>query len=748
MHSHLRAFALFFAITATLAVSAQADTLHLRITARGEAVPFASARALPDGAAVTADERGEAALPVHAWPVRLAVAATGHVNDTVSIATPTTRIELKLEPVRELKAAEVVERAQGTHLSLRGTQATEAIGAKELKRAACCDLSESFETNATVDVSYSDAVSGTKTLRMLGLDGKYAQLSVENIPFVRGLSTNYGLTLIPGPWIHAINVSKGIGTAVNGPNAMTGQIDLCLLSPFDAPPLFTNFYINNQGRRELNVNAGQLIGKHGANVLMVQGSSNQMDLDQNGDGFRDMPLSTRFNVMDRWMQQKGRRTTQVMARYVTDLRNGGHTEDHRSTELPGGEHYRVDIANEMGDVLVKNGWILRDSTKSIGLLGAFRNHTLSSRYGDRRHEGVQLSGYLNAVYQQLVNTSGDQLKAGAAWQYDAFDERFLDPASPSGDSAFSRIERMPGVFAEFTRTRKRFTLVAGARADMNDLYGTTVSPRLHLKYDVGPLTTVRLGAGRGFRSALPFVENAAALASSRRVRVEGPLGLERSWNLGASVLHKWKWFRRKWSFALDLYHSSFTDQVVADLDRSPRTLAIYMLDGRSYANSLLADVQVSLNRHLDLKLSYRWYDVRTTYDGVLRERPFTPTHRGLVDVAYASINDRWRFDITWNLFGAARIPDTDANPEAYRLPARSPAYGTLNAQFTHVMGALEVYVGGENLTSVQQSRQVLAPEAPFGPFFDASLIWGPTNQAMIYGGFRHTINRKPKDPRP
>jgi hypothetical protein len=171
-----------------------------------------------------------------------------------------------------------------------------------------------------------------------------------------------------------------------------------------------------------------------------------------------------------------------------------------------------------------------------------------------------------------------------------------------------------------------------------------------------------------------------------------------------------------------------------------------MLDGRSYANSLLADVQVSLDRHLDLKLSYRWYDVRTTYDGVLRERPFTPTHRGLVDLAYASINDRWRFDITWNLFGAARIPDTDANPEAYRLPARSPAYGTVNAQLTRVFGALEVYIGGENLTSVQQARQVLAPEAPFGPYFDASLIWGPTNQAMIYGGFRHTFNRKPAAP--
>lgn len=727
-------------------LTAQEDVLRGSVLGRTPdgkraAIPFASVLLL-GSSGTTTDENGAFSLPSPpAWPVLLIASASGFTNDTVQVEVTRTDLQFVLESVTELGTAEVVERKSGNVLSLRTTEATERIGAKELKRAACCDLSESFETNATVDVSYADAISGTKTIRMLGLDGKYAQISVENIPFIRGLSSAYGLTLIPGPWIHAINVSKGIGTAVNGPNAMTGQIDLCLADPHEADPLFTNLYVNSQGRTELNVNTAQHFGKGGDNLLMVQGSTNQRDMDDNNDGFRDMPLSQRFNVMDRWLQHTKKRTTQVIARYVADVRNGGHTNAHVRGEGPSGRHYSVDVTNEMGDLIAKNGWVLRDSTKSIGLLGAFRNHTVSSSFGDRNYEGAQLSAYGNVVYQQLLRKGNDQFKTGLSFQYDAYDERF-------NDSSFSRIERMPGAFAEYTRQRKNFTLVGGLRADFNSWAGNAVAPRLHMKYDLGPLTALRLSVGYAFRTANPLVENGAVLASSRQLVVEGPLGMERAWNTGASLLHKWKWLGRKWTLAIDAYRTDLIAQVVADLDRSPRTLAIYMGKGPSFANSVLADVEVELSHAVRLKASYRWYDVRTTYDGVLRERPFTPMHRALFDVAYESANDRWRIDAHTNLFGTSRIPRTEANPEAYRFAARAPAYATLNAQVTHVVGTLELYIGAENLTSSVQTRQVIAPEDPFGPYFDAALIWGPTNGAMIYGGFRHTFKRKHPDTHP
>jgi hypothetical protein len=73
------------------------------------------------------------------------------------------------------------------------------------------------------------------------------------------------------------------------------------------------------------------------------------------------------------------------------------------------------------------------------------------------------------------------------------------------------------------------------------------------------------------------------------------------------------------------------------------------------------------------------------------------------------------------------------------MPERSPAYATLHAQVTHMMGAWEFYLGGENLTSTLQQDQIIAADDPFGPYFDASLIWGPTNRAMVYAGLRFTL---------
>ncbi|MCB0787300.1 MAG: TonB-dependent receptor, partial [Flavobacteriales bacterium] len=285
------------------------------------------------------------------------------------------------------------------------------------------------------------------------------------------------------------------------------------------------------------------------------------------------------------------------------------------------------------------------------------------------------------------------------------------------------------------------TLVSGLRVDRNSWFGTAVSPRVHGRYELGPLTVLRASVGHGFRTALPLVENAAALASSRRVTMEGELGMERAWNVGGGVLHKFKWLDRKWAVGVDAYRTVFIAQVVADRDRSPQELVFYMLDGPSYANSVLADVQVELSRIFDLKFSYRFYDVATTYDEVLRERPFTPRHRGLIDLAYASRDDVWRFDVALNLFGDARIPDTGTNPEDLRFPERSPGYATLHAQLTRTVGAWEFYLGGENLTGTLQTRQIIAPDDPFGPYFDASLIWGPTNRAMVYGGLRFTLNK-------
>ncbi len=714
----------------------------------GETLPAANVHWIGTTIGTATDQDGAFAIPAPGrWPARLVASFVGYKPDTLLLKEPPTApLRFTLRWAVEIGPVEVVERVQGTQLSTRTINSTEIIGQKELKRAACCDLSESFETNATVDVSFSDAVSGTKTIRMLGLDGKYAQMSLENVPFVRGLSIASGLTLIPGTWIKDINLSKGIGTAVNGPNAMTGQIDLCLLNPLEEPPLFVNLYGNSQGRLEANVHTAQRTGEHSANLLLLHGNWFDQAMDQNGDGLLDMPRTKRLNAANRWMRLDERRSSQVLVRAVHDERRGG--QDGMSAAAPEAHAhtlhgpYAIEVLNRMLDAVMKHGWVFRNNpTRSIGLIAAGRWHESRSLYGLRRYDGEQRSAYASIVYQQLLGDGRDQVKAGLTLQFDDYRELFRNDTLQRLD--LGRTERMPGAFVEHTLKRERLTVVSGLRLDANDRFGEALSPRVHAKYDLGPLTAIRASAGYGFRTANPLVEQAAVMASSRYVAMEGELGMERSWNFGASVLHKFKWLGRKWAVGMDAYRTEFRTQLVADMDRDPLTLAFYMLDGPSNATSVLTDVQVELTRTLLLKLSHRWYEVRTTYDGRLLDRPFTPSHRGLIDLAYASRDERWRFDISLNVFGQGRIPDTRPNPvEELRFPERSPAYSTLHAQVTHVAGAWEFYLGGENLTGTLQQRQVIAPDDPYGPYFDASLIWGPTNKAMVYGGLRYTLQTK------
>ena len=725
---------------ATLNAAAQdiAGTVRGRKADGSITVPYGNVYWVDTAISVTADGEGKFTIAPIQWPGQLVASASGYSNDTLTIVeAPSEVVAFVLEPVVELGAARIVERTQGTLLDTRSTVNMERIGQKELKRAACCDLSESFETNATVDVSYADAVSGTKAIKMLGLDGKYALISVENIPFLRGLSSSYGLTLLPGPWIRGINVSKGTGPVVNGYSSMTGQIDLSLLQPSSAEPLFVNLYGNAQGRYEANVHSAQRLDSAWHNLLMVHANFNETELDNNKDGFLDNVLNKRINILDRVEYQGDGSDAHFGVRYVLDDRRGGQVSRDEDVG-PAIPRYQVGISNELVDVFAKGGFVFKNNpTRSIGLIGNFRQHTLDAQFGNRIHMGQEHSGSFSAIFQQLLRDGNDQVKAGLTFNYADFTEQYID-------STFGRTERIPGAFAEHTLKRGNFTAVSGLRFDMNDHYGNFLSPRLHLKYDLGPLTALRASGGSGWRSANPYVENASALASSRTVIVEESLNAERSWNVGVALTHKFKWMQRKWAFNVDAYRTEFTDQMVADMDASAHELRLYNLRGASYATTVQADLQVELVRPLQLKVAYRWYDARTTYSGQLLSRPFVPEHRAMADLAFTSPNEKWRFDITLNWFGTSRLPDLSDNASAHHFGERAPDYTLLHAQLSRVFGPLELYLGCENITDFMQHPQIIAPEQPFGPDFDASIIWGPTNGRMFYGGLRYTLKKKNK----
>ncbi|MEM6348547.1 MAG: TonB-dependent receptor, partial [Bacteroidota bacterium] len=257
---------------------------------------------------------------------------------------------------------------------------------------------------------------------------------------------------------------------------------------------------------------------------------------------------------------------------------------------------------------------------------------------------------------------------------------------------------------------------------------------------------LRLSAGRGQRTANIFAENSGLLASSRRVIIRGgdsdkPYGLDQeiAWNYGLNLTQLFTLDYREGSISFDFYRTDFVNQIVVDVDQSPRQVVFYNLDGKSYSNSFQAQLDYELIKRLDLRLAYRWFDVMTTYDGRLRQKPLISAHRAFVNLAYESRN-YWKFDLTLNWQGKKRIPFTSRNPDSYRLSQIAPAFFLLNGQITKTwQEKFDVYLGVENLLNFTQENPILASDDPFGRNFDSSLIWGPIFGRNVYLGLRYSI---------
>ena len=133
---------------------------------------------------------------------------------------------------RELDNVTITAR-RATVRTLGGAINGQDILRDELFKAACCNLGESFVNNPSVDVNYSDATTGARQVKLLGLSGTYVQMLTENLPNFRGAALPYGLGYVPGSWMKSLQVSKGNSSVKNGYEAMTGQINVDYLKPKD-----------------------------------------------------------------------------------------------------------------------------------------------------------------------------------------------------------------------------------------------------------------------------------------------------------------------------------------------------------------------------------------------------------------------------------------------------------------------------------------------------------------------------------
>ncbi len=711
---------------------------------KGSFAPLAGAsvRWLESHGGVLTDSSGVFSIGHEGTVNRLIVSYAGYKSDTLTV-TDARQLQIILASERQLSEVVITSRQRGTYLSTLSPVRTQTMNEKELFKAACCNLSESFETNPSVDVSYNDAVTGSKQIQLLGLSGNYTQLTVENLPGPRGLATPLGLNSIAGPWIESIQLTKGIGSVANGYESIAGQINVELRKPENSDRLFANAYVNESGRTELNLNLSQKVGKKwSTGILLHDDFLTNKQLDFNKDGFRDLPTGNQFGIVNRWKYDDNKGfLTQFGIKIFNDRRTGGETAYNPSVDKFTTNHYGLGINTERYEAFAKIGYVFPEKKyKSIGLQLAGIDHQQDSYFGMTGYNARQQSFYSNLIYQSIINSTIHKFRTGISFVYDNYDENFKN-------AGYARKEIVPGAFFEYTYTpSEKVGIVAGIRGDHNNLFGFFVTPRIHLRYEPVKGTTIRVSAGRGQRTANIFTENTSVFVSARQVEIIGNgnnkaygLNPEVAWNKGISIDQKFKLFQRDAMISLDYFRNDFSNQVVVDLE-NPREVKFYDLDGKSYSNSFQAEFSLEPVQKLDLRLAYRYFDVKTTYGGRLLERPLLAGHRAFANLDYA-ING-WKFDYTINYTGKKRIPDTQENPEPYRLGSYSPAYVLMNAQVSKTIGKehpMDFYLGCENITGYFQKNAIIAAGKPFSEFFDASLVWGPITGRMFYLGWRYRI---------
>ncbi len=695
-------------------------------------LPGVTVQFVPNGPGTRTNSDGRFLIAVAAGFDSIEVRHVGYTTRRYAVQDDMTRVVLDLVNVEGRAVTVEAEQSSITSAPVK----TERISSRDLTKAACCSLAESFEKSPTVEVSFSDAISGARTIQLLGLRGTYTQLLTEAVPAVRGMEIPYGLDHIPGPFMESVSISKGAATVSQGYEAMTGQINVEYRKPMSSEPFYLNMYGNTLGRAEVNATSAIVLNDELGTMVMAHGRTFNGEVDQNTDGFLDMPKFRQWNLLNRWWFNNDDIEVQVLGRLLRDGYATGQMGASFDDRAPRDDRFAMRTTIDRSEVFAKVGLLdAFDAVEgsSVAIVANASWHDYSSFFGLRQYEGRQRSAQVRAL-TALPFRDDVSMMAGLSWQFDDVAESILD-------RNLNRWESVPGIFAEVTtKPFNGVTLIGGMRVDEHNMFGTFVTPRVHGKWSMTDYTTLRASAGKGYRVPTLVAENISAFITSMPPIIETDIRPEVSWNYGVSITHVMEVFGRAVTLDAELYHTEFNNQLVVDFDAVPGSVQFRNLgDGRSFATAGMVQALMSVLPGLDVNVAYRRVDNRTTFGGKLMERPMFSRDRVLVTASWALPDDSWQIDATWSYHSGGRLPSTEHLTPEHRRGDAFPGFARLNGQVQHRFSDFDVYVGIENATNFFQQDPIIAPERPFGPHFDAAMAWGPTDQRFVYLGFRFRV---------
>jgi outer membrane receptor for ferrienterochelin and colicin len=700
-----------------------------------KALSFANIYWIGTKIGTTTDENGNYKIEKNEKSEFLIFSFMGFKNDTIKVLKSQEIVNVVLKPSIQLDEIVINERIKGESVSKISAIQTQKITTKGLQKLACCNLSESFENSVTVDVSYSDAVTGAKQIQMLGLAGIYSQILIENIPMIRGLAASYGLGYIPGTWMESIQISKGTSSVVNGYESTTGQINVEYKKPFRGDKLHLNLYQNYMGKTEGNFIVSREFNHNLSTMLLTHIENMSMKVDENKDGFLELPMQKQINVFNRWNYEKDEKFhSQFGVKFLYEDRLGGQTKYNKSTDYETTNSYGIGINTNRLEVFAKNGMTLKNPVNSVAIILSSTFHNQKSYFGLRNYDANQQNLYANLIYNTILGNTNHKLSSGLSFNYDNYNES-LDTLN------FKRIESVPGAFAEYTYSAsEKLTIITGFRADLNSEFGLFLTPRAHFKYEISHETILRGSIGKGYRTSNIFAENSAILASSREIILLENFEAEQAWNYGVNITHHIeKQHKEIGTLSLDFYRTDFINQIIVDTDQDFSKVFVYNLDGKSYSNSAQIELMLTPFERFDFTLAGRFNDVKATINKELQQKPLVSKFKAVLAMSYATNHDKWKFDVTNQLVGKSRIPNTENNPIEYQREKTSPIYYILHAQITKKFKNWDFYIGSENITNFMQHNPIISANDPFGNYFDTSMIWGPIVGRDVYLGLRFSL---------
>ena len=684
---------------------------------------------------------GEFELPAKNHTHTLIVSYVGYETLTIEVQADSEFLVLELSEGASLEAIEVRARLSDNRVSLLSNQNIESISSCELKKAACCNLSESFDTNASINVGSSNSLIGMKEMEMLGLRGLYTQLQIENRPTFQDLSYPWSLEFIPGPWIEGIQIAKGASTVLSGTEGLTGKINTELIKPTNAPSVFINLFAATEGRLEANVHLNTRINENWSTGILMHSNRMQNEIDHHGNGFLDLPLKENYTFLYRLLYENDNWYGEGNLLFLnTDIQGG---QIRSASETP----YLIESNIRRWEAFGKLGYFgFEDPSQSMALIWHYTHHDNLNNFGNRNHHGIQNSAYANLLFKTDVFNSAHNFFSGMSFQYDDIDE-IMDGTD------YSRVNRQAGIFTEYSFNPAAsldgnysgflndFGLMVGLRLDHHNHHDWLFTPTMSAKYNISDFTVLRVNAGRSFRTPHVITDNLSVLTSNRAFIVEEEPAIEEGWNFGFNLATEFMLGMKQASFFFDAYHTFFNNQMVVDRDINVNEIRVYNLDGKSYANSLLAAAQVAWTDNFSSKAGVKFNDVHITQGGKLDRAPMIARWNILKAIDWESTNQKWMFNATWNWTKPGRFPDLTGVPENLLNDFTSElrSFGIINAQLTKRFSWIEFYAGVENITNVFMHNPILSSADPYGPYFDASLAYMPTHGRKGYIGLRFEI---------